>query len=50
MQMGSSLPLTAEALAHGEIFLRDITDRALAVSHGLEEEEWFRFGEKKVVQ
>jgi len=46
----SALPLMAEVLAHGEIFLWDITGRALAIGHGLGEEEWFRFGEKKVVQ
>ena len=30
----SNLPLIVEALAHGELFLRDITGRALTVGHG----------------
>jgi len=29
-----NLPLAAKALAHGELFLRDITGRALTVGHG----------------
>ena len=40
----------AEALVHGEIFLRDITDRVLTISNGLEEEERFRSGEERVMQ
>ena len=48
--MRSTLPLTVDALAHGEFFLQNITSRALAVGHGLEEEEQFRFREEGVVR
>jgi hypothetical protein len=34
MWTSSNLPLTAVALAHGELFLWDIAGRTLAVSHG----------------
>jgi len=34
MWIRSNLPLTVEALAHGEFFLRDITDRMLTAGHG----------------
>jgi hypothetical protein len=50
MQTRSALPLTAEAWAHGELFLWDVIGRALAIGHGLGEEEWFRSGKEGVMQ
>jgi hypothetical protein len=45
------LPLMAEALAHGELFLRDITRKTLTISHGFgKKERWFRSGEEEVAR